>query len=390
MPGLTAAQFVDFFNSTRATKLTDASFLVNLAQRTSYPFFQLMKNRNADDVARGGTSIVEVAQFRDTASFRGINPGDRRTVAITSGTGTLSFAYRFYESQSGWTDAEYMLQTSGGDFVQVKRFSKVKDQQGATDHINGLDALLFKVPDQNRMELAPAGVGGPVADVYSLPVWMTEDALNPSANIGRPPGWTTTIGGVDPTAEAGWRCKQQYFDPANLADPFNGIIAAFDRAELQVVFRPPPEAGDNMQQQLQSDVVIYTNSDGMTRIQQLCRVVNDRLKSVSDPAVGVATFDGMPFVHVPLLDTANLDQTRGTAGVASSYNSQPYPNGKPRYFLVPRSYIRPVFAMGGIMDRKPVMRGGIEYPDVNVQYTNSSLNIVCNARNRACVIAPSS
>lgn len=383
MPVLTAAAFPDFFNTTRPQRLTNATTLVNMAQRTSYPFFRLLRGRAADDIVRGGSSIVELVKLRDVGTFRSINPGDRRAVTIGSSTANLTYQWRFYESHIGWTDAEYNLHTSGGDFVQVKRFRNVKDADSLTDHINGLDALLFAVPNRQTMDLAPAGAGGAQGAAYSIPCWITE---NRGSTAGRPSGtgadtWNGTanagIGGIDPTVEPAWRNRSAFYSTDA------ELLAAFDRFMLDLYFQAPADAGTAMQSTGDSDVMCFTNTAGILRMKSIARAENDRTKAINDASVGKdVLWDGMPLVHVPLLDTALLGQTTANGNLTNT----PYTN--PRFFFTNRRHLKPVMDTASIFTPKPAMRGGIEYPDVTVVYTTTTVNLVCNARNRQGVIAP--
>ena len=379
MPVLSAGNFPNFFNTTRPSVLTGKENIPNFAQRTNYPLSYLMKGRDPFDTARGGQSIIEIVQMSDAATAGAYNPGDFATITMANTSSSVQYPWKFRRSQKAWTDAEYNLHTSGGDFVQVKNFVKLLDQQQRTAHVNDLDATLFARPSSATMESTPTTTG----TFYSIPAWISEDTTR-----YRPPSsaWSvTTIGQNDVTVNAGWRNKVELYDPGNYTDIRLGILAAFDRMLLVLTYNSVPEAGSAFQPSTPSDLCIFTHKGGYTLVQSLCRNANDRLKSVTDPAIGTITFDGVPFIHAPQLDTELLEQS---TGASAAYTGNAYPQDKPRFYVVNKKHLKPVFMEGEFMNPLPVIRGSMNQPDVNVAWMTTTGNTVCNNRSRCGIIAP--
>src|SRR5262249_25105644 len=141
-------------------------------------------------------------------------------------TRTMSIPWAFSRSHKVWTDEEYDLNTGGGDFVQAKDFASVLDQQAKTDHVNGLDFELFKVPDYANMEST-----SPTGDrkAYSLPALISEDGTRK-----RPPSsvWNSNnVQNLDVTTNAAWDNKRRLYGP-DLKDPDTGVLKRFDQIML--------------------------------------------------------------------------------------------------------------------------------------------------------------
>lgn len=379
MPGFTSAQFADFFNSTRAAIATPVDYISNLAQKTNYPFFRLMRNKKPFQMARGGSSIIDEIQISDSQQAADYNPADPATVLFVNTSRVLNVPWNFGRSYEPWTDAEYNLHTAGGDKVQVKRYAKVLRQKSITGHVNYLDNSLFKVPSSATMESATPTQ----RTAYSLPALISEDTVR-----YRPPSsaWSvSTIHGIDVTVD-NFRNKVETYTAASINDPTVGVIRAMDRMRIALYYTGiPAEAGSNMYKAGPSDLLIFTNKDGYVTMQGLCRQFNDRLSTVTDSSIGEIAFDGIPFIHAPQLDTENLDQS---VGASAAYNSQPYPTGFPRFFWVNCQNTAPVFLENNIMTPKPVFQGAWNVPDVNVIWTFSTWNLITNNRNRNGIVAP--
>lgn len=375
----TSAQFADLFNSTRAAIATPTNFIANLAQKTNYPFFRLLRGKKPFQLAKGGSSIVDEIQISDTQQAGYFNPADPASVLFVNATRTVSVPWAFGRSYEPWTDAEYNTHTGGGDKAQVKDYIKLLRQKSLTGHINYLDSSLFARPSSATMESATPTTRA----AYSIPALISEDKTR-----YRPPStaWSvSTIHGIDVTVD-NFRNKVENYTPSLILDPAVGLIRAMDRMRIALYFNGiPAEAGDSMQKASPSDLLIFTNKDGYVTLQTACRQFNDRLAKVEDPSVGEIGFDGIPLIHCPQLDTELLDQS---TGASAAYTSQAYPDGYPRFFWVNNTTLAPVFLKNNIMSPKPVFQGAWNVPDVNVIWTFSTWNLMTNNRNRNGIVAP--
>lgn len=391
MPVITSGNFPTLFNSTRADLLTGPDYLVNLVQRVAYPFFDLVRGRQPFEITKsgGGTTITEVVKVSRMNNSGGYTPGDQGTPSGPDCTAVLSYPWRLKRTPNKWTDFEYDANTqSGGNKAQVKRFAKIKDVDTEDEHCQMLDNLLFNLPDYTSMEGTPgAGTGG---EVYSLPAIISENSGSVTGATHLPPStaWgTSTLFLRDPATNADHRNKVSQYNAGTPFDASNGILAAFDDIMPQLIYGTLTEAPNATQATDSGDLVVFTNRNGYTLLKQAARVGNDRWSDPSDGGVSFARpkFDGVPVTYCPQLDTALLEQT---LGASAAYAGTAYGAGRPRFFIVNRKYLKPVFMEGSVMKKHPAARDPVNYPDSTVTWTTSTLNTVCNARNRQGIVAP--
>lgn len=389
MPPVTADAFPQFFNATRATVAKPSDFLLNLSAKVDYVAAKLLKGKSPFEAVKGGTSLQEVLHVADNGSFRPTTPGSFRTVGSRGATATLTANYRFYDSHVFWTDFEYNANTvNGTDRERIKNFRTMKDQESFTTHLNGVDNLLFARPNSAKMEDAPSGSAADQAAAYSIPALISEDTVR-----YRPPGtssdglgvWDQSSGnilGQAPASNTWHRNQVALYDPADIFDEQNGILAAFDRLWPLLKYKVPSGGEKFMQGSQPSDLMIFTNLDGFVKLQQIGRAMQ-RWTDGRDGAMPDPMFDGVPVIYVPQLDTEALEQTRGAS---ANYTGTAYTD--PRYFIVNKRFLGPVWNEGNVMTPKPAMRGNINQYDVTVVWTASMLNLFCLDRRRHGIVAP--
>lgn len=391
MPALNSTNFPQFFAAQRAQILSAKDMIRNMSQQTSYPLGIMLRKASESDLARrdGGTHFSEVLGVPQNVVNAAYNPGDPASVNISGSAPTLMFPHSFYRTHVGWTEVERLLKTAGGDFTASKDFTGLKAQDGYTKHVNSLNAILFKRPDSALMEAAT--IAAPAARLaYSIPAFISEDPFRFAPPIAQ---WTgaaaaTTIGGLNPTSNTWWRNARRTYTPGKLDHPTEGIVAAFDRIKLDLVYTPMPDAGKKMQTTKMGDIVCFTNGNGHAILEGLYRSGNFAgFSKPNDPALGELMYGNIPIIHAPQLDTELLDQTVAAAD-ASVYTGQPYPDGFPRFFFVNVKTLKMVFQAGAMADeQKPVVISGNQ-PDTMVVWTNSIPQIVCNDRRTQGIVCP--
>lgn len=382
MPVMTAAAFPSFFAATRAARLTGPEHIINMAQRTNYPFFELVRGRDPFSVCQGGQSIVEVVKASDIGTFGAYNPGDQANTQLIETDVELSYRWRFYRSYINWTEQQFKLHTNGGQFVGVKNYKKSKKSDLITTHTNGFDNLMWAVPSYDRMEAAGGSGGGEdPGQCYSIPAFISEG----TGTSNTPPTtvWATdTIGGKDVGDNSWWRNKVETYNTGDLTHPTDGVLAAFDRIFLQLQYKSPPKSEGAFQDVGTSALVIYTNMDGFTKLKQFARAAQDRWENPNDAARPSPKFDGVTVHHCPRLDVENLEENP-----VGTYTGVPYVTGRPRYFIVNRDSLHPVFAYDGWMDEKAPMTSR-DQPDTWTVWCFTTMNLVCNARHRCGIVRP--
>lgn len=385
MPAFNSTNFPAFFNATRASKLTGVDYILNQAQKNSYPMMMLIRGQNPFSMVQGGSSITELYKSSDTGTFGAFNPGERASINIVDTSKTLTFYWRFYRSHVAWTDEEFLLNTKGGQFAQVKRFRDLKEADRVSEHLRGFDNLLFARPNGDTMEAASAGSGGAC---FSLPCFITENS-----NRYLPPSsvWSqSTVGGGNPSTDSNWRPRRNTYVHTTPDDPNVGIFAAWDSILLDMQYEAVPEASAATQAATSSDLVCFTNKDGVIRLTQSARAAQDKWVKPNDAgSFGQPTFDGIPIVRAPQLDTELLEVDG--YGSSADYTGAAYTSGKPRYYIVNKKNAHPVFAdegAGGVLNAEPAARDPVNYPDLTVVWTKTFLNLAFNSRNRHGIICP--
>lgn len=389
-PTMTPTQFADFLNSTRATILTGPKEIQNLVQRNQYPIFELMKGRSFNDIARSVPYIEDTIYLKPYAQTGPYTPGKERTITMGDRSQQLRFAFGTAETNYGWTEAQYKSNTNGGERERVKDYKKFLEMDAITSHVGDLDNALFRKPDSAKMEDAPEL--SETRQAYSVPCAITED--DPAIQT-LPPGWASSKIMNVPTTEKGWKNQVVWYNPAKITDVKSntGLLACMDEMAVRLTFKPPVQAGDNMQgQELGATVVCFTNLDGFKLVKAIKRSLNDSEATDGNLAADRINYNGTLFIWCPQLDTEPLDQTRATnvSGTItlSTYTNQPFPVGKPRFYYVSKLAFKTIFYTDKMMFQTPVMNGGLKQPDFFGRYVQSWYNNVCINRTRLGVIAP--
>lgn len=366
------SSFLQFINATRQARLTPASELLNDASKRTYLFSEMIRARPERDYLRSGTHIEERIKLSNVNNFGAYVPGGIRTPTRRATMQVLKYPWRTYENNYPLLDTEIDLNSGGGDeFAVFKNLKDSIEQDLQTDHLDGLENLLFAVPTTDMESLTLQG--GPM---NSIPLFITEDGLAP---IG-----LTTVCNLTVSTNANWQNQFKTYDSSQPDDPTSGIFAAFDYMAEQVKFEMPTTGQKYYENDDLRKMKIVTNLDGKTLYSQLCRLGNDQFRyAAQDPAYGSPAFAGIPVQRHDQLDTQLLDQVSG-----SSYTSQVYPTGKPRYFWINCKYIFPVFHSKHTMRDVDPINGGAQQRDVNTLYKESWAQLVCRSRRRQGIIRP--
>lgn len=395
MPRLSFENYPDFWVATRPAILTAKEFINNLARETRYPIFELVKGQDPFNACQGGSKIEDIVQVRETGTFAFTSPAEARKIRIVNTDIKLEWDWRQASAHVGYTESEYKKSTRGGEKVQVKTFTTKKRNNLRSDVLSGLNAAVWGRPDYTYMEAAGVTTlpEGENPKAYSLLAILSEDPSRFAPPVQNAAGFagpvwngTTLFGRERQLAQNFWLRNQQTFYKQNqLADPFNGILNAFDRGKLKIEYEPVPQGGDNMKEAKLGDVVIYTNADGYTTMQTLYRNGQDRFTRRDDAAVEGFAFDGMPFCHVPRWDVENLEQT---VGPNAAYQGRPWDAGKPRFAFVNKRHTRPVFDENDMWREKAPMPVSSTQSDTMVVWAFLDYQIVSNAPNRNLFVAP--
>jgi hypothetical protein len=393
----TSDNFITFFNTNRATIVTPKDRLRDLAREVRLPFFDVIRGMPPEMIVKGGSSIDDIVKVRQNGSFQFYGPGDKSQVNLVDTTKVISYPWAFGRSSFGWTRAEWMLATKGGQRENLKDFKRIKQNDRKAEHCIGLNSTMFRRPDGQGMAGKPAD-GKRVP--FSLLAFISEDPVRfrpPAQNAAGTTGtlWLNDAGadrpdvaGYVPQNEPWWRNVIRQYTRGALNDPQNGIIAMIESAELGIVYQQVPRTGGVFDDGVAriGDVNIYTNDDGFLFIKQAYRNSQDRfIRKPTDAGVGADfTFDDMPFINCPQLNTENLDQT---TGAGAQYQGRPYQPGEPRFILHNRQYLFPVFLDSNMMDEQDVRVSELQ-SDLTYGWTFTEMQWTCWGRSRQAIVAP--
>ena len=328
MPSI--SEFNDFVKSTGNKIASSPDRIVNDAVKNTYFIARMLKGRDASMSVQGGASIIDRIQLSDSGTATFYLPNEDLDIQNVDTLTSIKTDWRFLTDHYAYTEEELDL-NSGSPQTYYKNLLKGMRQACHTSLYNKMEDQLWASPSNAQMETATG------RQPYSVPAFITPDGLAPTG--------FTTIETVNPLTSAGWRNKVSTYDPANIRDADDGIVAALDDMWLEVKFESP----ETMQQYAESDrlnkMVIATNKDGMKKLQSMTRDANDRLMPSNNLGwvAGNVTYAGIPVKYVSTLNTATVN-----AG-------SPIATDEPWYYFINMMYLYPIFHETRYMDEKEPM-----------------------------------
>lgn len=366
----TLSAFTNYILANREARLTGPREIINDAVPNNFLLGKMLKRRSIKDVVRSGTHIEDRIKLLNQGNFGPYVPGSIRTLNRRQTIFANKWAWRTYENHLPVLETELDM-SEGDEYTVFKRYKDTLDTDLMTDHIQGLESLLWNRPNATTMESMTLQGG----DMYSILCYVTENGL-------APPGWTT-VAQLAPATYENWRNPFETYDASNIDHITNGIFAAFDRAHPRIGYEVPEGKAQYYENDDLNKLIICTNLNGRTLYSQLLRAGNDSHRAgPQDPSYGNPVWQGVPVMWANALDTANVDQSGG------SYTEQPYPTGRPRYFMLNCKYIFPVFHPKHMMNKRDPINAGALQRDVDALYVESWGNLICRSRKRHAVIRP--
>lgn len=363
MPSL--ASFADFVLSTGSKLVSSPNRIINDATKQTYFIGQMVKGRDVSLTVQAGKTIIDRVQLSDSGTATFYDPMEDLDIQNVDVMRAVEVRWRFLVDHYCFDETE--MELNGGDpQTYFKNLLKGKRQACETSLWNKKESALWAPPAVGTMETA--GTGGVP---YSIPCLVTPDGLAPS-------GFTTVMG-LNPTTESGWRNQVESYDPDNVLDLNDGLLRAMDRMFLKVQFEAP-QGGP--QEYFENDrlmkMKIATNMDGRTLLASITRDTNDRLIPANNLGwvAGNIVYAGLPVQYVRELDTALINSG---AVIAS---------GEPWFYYLNLNYLFPVFhARMYMKEHEP--KDHPRQPFTKVVWKNSYYNLFCQSRRRQGIIVPS-
>lgn len=355
--------FNDWLISTNELILTGPEDIIAEVVNQTYLFGDLMKGKGVAQVVKGGNSITDRIQLRDTTQFSFYQPNANFTPAIEDTLDRIVAPWRFAHNMWAYTDQEIEL-NAGGDGasqkIQFKDIRTSKQQATKVNTLTNLETALWATHSDATMEQA----GG--TDPYSIRSFITEDGLAGS-------GSTLTMG-VSPSTRSRWRNQVSNYAAATISTSLQG---GFDDMWRKVDFQSPGAMYKGEIRQTNYDKFrILTNLDGIKNYVAITRDANDRLQVQNDIGTyngrgntGGVTFNGLGVDYIKQMDSIG------------------YSTGQPRYFWINTDYMFPVFHTSRYFSELEPMRSPNQ-PYTWVVHTDVWYNLIIRSRQRHGILVP--
>jgi len=360
MPSI--SDFNDFVKATGNRVATSPDKIVNDATKNTYFVARMLKGRDASMSVQGGAKIIDRIQLSDSGTATFYLPNEELDIQNVDTLTNIQIDWRFLTDHYAYTEEELDL-NSGNPQTYYKNLLKSKRQACHTSLYNKMEEQLWAVPSNAQME-ASSG-----RQPYSIPTFITPDGLAPTG--------FTTVETINPTTESGWRNQVSTYDPANIADRQDGLVAAMDDMWLSVKFEAPESLKQYAENDRLNKMVIATNKDGYKELASLTRDANDRLVPQNNLGwvMGQITYAGMPIKYVSTLDTALINSGATIAA------------GAPWYYFINLMYLYPIFHSTRYMDEKEPMNRDRQ-PFSWVVWKKLYYNLFMSSRRRQGIVVP--
>lgn len=364
---------------------TPEETIKNLAARTDYALSAFINNRPLGQVLRTGKYLTERVKLSVGGNFSKFVPGGVHTSTRTTTVQSISWPVAFYRNSYPTTEAELLASEGTDQAAMFKSYKASIDQEITVAHWEGLEDLLFARPASATMETLTAQN----CDCMSIPCYITENDSGTASELYKPPVtvWTaSTIAQLSPVTYSNWRNYKGTFNSGDPSHPTLGLFSAFGKATKKIRFTKPVGAkvGQHYMESGLEKLMIWTNTDGSNLAGDLLRAGQDQFRgngSGSDPAYEEPMYFGKKIRIASSLDTNLLDESAG------AYTGTAYPSGKPRFFLVNANHLFLAFHKDKMMQRYS-KDGAANQPDTTVQFMESYVQLICNARNRQAIVYP--
>ncbi len=398
MPGGTPLDnLVDIFRTTGPAIVTGADEVLNEAQFRKTLLRMMIRGKDMQEMVRGGESIRDIIYFDERSSYQHYQPNEIFAPENPQLATQFSVPWRFTKVDVSFYKQELGLNfgdlTGRAKHHMFKRLIRIKMQNMWTALSNGMERDLFVAPNNAQME----ATGGILP--YSLPCTIhtfgaVSTDTDPTATV--PPGFTT-IQQINPTTQTKWRNPVEFYTGGDV-DNWNGF-KAFRKMFLRLDFENlvwHPEMGNADM----PDGMILCSKVGFQMVEGNVRRGNDTFrggKNFSDPAYPGINFDGVPYVYVQKLDTAEIWPGGGGTTFAGEFDGSLSESGAalanpdiegPRFIWIRPKYYYKVIHSDNFLVEEAVTPPF--QPFSRIIYYDCWHNNLCRSRQRGGgVVAPS-
>ncbi len=361
MPSL--ASFNAFVKATGVKVASSPDTIINDAVKNTYLLGRMLKGRDAAQSVQSGQKIVDRVQLTDSGTAQFFHPNEDLDIQNVDNLVSIETNWRFVADHFAYTEQEITL-NSGDPQTYYKNLLKSKRQACQTSLFNKMEDALWAAPSNSGMESSSGKIP------YSIPAFITADG-------GAPSGFST-IETLSPSLNDGWQNQVENYDPSNITDTNDGLVRAMDRMWYKVRFIAPAGGpSEYFENDMLQKMVIATNLDGVTLLQQLTRDANDRLTPANNLGwvAGKVTYSGLPIEFVSTLNTALVNN--GAAMAA----------GQPFFYYINLMYLYPIFHTEMYMKEDEPMKHPRQ-PFSYVVWKRTYYNLFMQSRKRQGIIVP--
>jgi hypothetical protein len=368
--------FEDFLLLTREEKLDPSEVVRTVCMKQNYTYAELIRGKALKKLTQGGTAMKLFLRTALAGSYAKYAPGDNFTPVAADVLEAISVAWKFNTVNFSWFDEENLLNKYGkSSFADL--LTEVYEPNMVLDFIDGVENDLWAVPNTATMEASTGDAP------FSIPCFINEYTNT------LPTGFSTVMG-LAPATTTVWQNQRSSYSAANILNPTaaTGLAAALDKAARLIKFQSVPfgpaksaQTQDNMSDR----VLLLTNGDGVDKYNALLRAMNDRTFKPADVKYKNAQFNDSDVIWIPKLDTAAI---YSGAAVAASHSSGVAQDGYPRFYMVHTKDLHPILNSHMFFDRMKIQDGGVNKPNLKVQYVRSAWNLACEDRQTHAIVYP--
>lgn len=348
------AAFTTLVDSTPNSFASHRDAFVNDVQRDTYITSELIAGRSQKKLLKSGPKIKDRIYLEKGQSLHTYTPGRKGNVSNPQ-TGTNHESHwASLKVDMTWTEAEEEFNVNAGSYSKqgmadhLKSVMKQKEMDAYTAATEGLDDLMFAVPNAGTME--HTADSNEDATVRSIPSFINEEPNGLYAGYDLT-GDFTTIQGIDPTRYDKWVCQQFSYDnaDANFDNPdiddnlLRVLSTAKRRTDIKRPKTPFPEAYE--ERTPSNLMMVVTNSFGYDRMENAYRNSPENFMTVSptDPTFGEITIGGRPLIEYTQLDELTLYAHGSDPTQLVSSNDAAGARVGPRFYFINTKYITPFF-----------------------------------------------
>lgn len=359
------AQFNQLIESTPNSFVSKRDDFINDVQRDTYITGELVAGRNPKKLLKSGPNIVDRIYLEKGRSLHTYTPGRKGNVSNPQ-TGTNHESHwAALKVDMTWTESEKEFNVNGAAYSEdgmvdhLKSVMAQKEQDAYTGATEGLDDLMFAVPNAGTMEHTDQS--NEDATVRSIPSWLNEETNGLYQGYDLT-GTFTKIQNIDPVRYEKWRCQQYGYDNADAnfdnPDADQNLLAVLSKAKRRTDLKRPktpfPQAYE--QETPSNMMMVITSSYGYDRMENAYRNSPENFMTVSptDPTYGQMTIGGRPLIEYTFLDDVTLYPHASESATLVSCNDENGARIGPRFYFVNAKYLTPFFRKDKFFQKRNV------------------------------------